>query len=211
MGLTAEETEEKTAEETAAAEAETEEARVKAAADEKTKADAAKAATEKKEKEAAEAKARDAVPETYEFRAAEGMTLDKEAIAEFSPAMKAAGLSQKNAQLLIDAYTKRQQGEATQWAKQIDTWKAEVKADPDIGGEKADANMKLAQRVVKRFGNEALAKELQRTGYQEYTELVRIFVKIGRAMGEDTLAGSAGGGGSGDKTPAEVMYGKKDK
>lgn len=52
-------------------------------------------------------------------------------------------------------------------------------------GQAYDANLDLANRVVKQFGGEDLAKELEQTGFGRNANLVKALAKIGKAMAED--------------------------
>lgn len=92
----------------------------------KTEAEIAaeKEATEKANKEKKESGA----PEKYEFKAtAEGQDLDAEALATFEPVARELGLSQEQAQKLVDIYgkdivPKLEQKQAEAWQQQTEQW-----------------------------------------------------------------------------------------
>ncbi|EGA1174990.1 TPA: peptidase [Escherichia coli] len=148
-------------------------------------------------------------PEKYEFQAAEGVELDTEALKEFEPVARELNLTNEQAQKLVDAYPKIlagvQQRQAEAWQKTIEQWAADVKADKEIGGDKLISNLSAAQRALDQFGTPELKEYLNTTGLGNHPDLVKTFVKIGKAMSED---GMVTGGNEGQRSAAEVLYGK---
>lgn len=61
---------------------------------------------------------------------------------------------------------------------------ASIKVDPEIGGEKLNANVELARKAMGRFGTPAFRQLLDDTGFGDHPEFFRMMVKIGAAMGE---------------------------
>ncbi|CFQ87963.1 MULTISPECIES: peptidase [Yersinia] len=176
----------------------------------KTEAELAaeKEATEKANKEKKESGA----PEKYEFKAPEeGQDLDAEALATFEPVARELGLSQEQAQKLVDIYgkdivPKLQQQQAEAWQKQTEQWGNDVKADKEIGGDKLTANIGMAQKALDQFGTPELRTYLEQTGLGNHPDLVRFCVKIGKSMGEDSMVMASSGG---QRSAAEVLYGNK--
>ncbi|WOE15065.1 peptidase [Klebsiella pneumoniae] len=158
--------------------------------------------TEKEQKQ-------EGAPEKYEFTAAEGVDLDTEALKDFEPVARELNLTNEQAQKLVDAYPKIlagvQQRQADAWQAQTEEWAATVKADKEIGGDKLTANLGVAQRALDTFGTPALKEYLNGTGLGNHPELVKAFVKVGKAMSED---GVVTGKESGQRSAAEVLYGK---
>ena len=148
-------------------------------------------------------------PEKYEFQAAEGVELDTEALKEFEPVARELNLTNEQAQKLVDAYPKIlagvQQRQAEAWQKTTEQWAADVKADKEIGGDKLKTNLSAAQRALDQFGTPELKEYLNTTGLGNHPDLVKTFVKIGKAMSED---GMVTGGNEGQRSAAEVLYGK---
>ncbi|HHI1671713.1 TPA: peptidase [Klebsiella quasipneumoniae] len=151
----------------------------------------------------------DGAPEKYEFTAAEGVDLDTEALKDFEPVARELNLTNEQAQKLVDAYPKIlagvQQRQAEAWQAQTEEWAATVKADKEIGGDKLTANLGVAQRALDTFGTPELKEYLNGTGLGNHPELVKAFVKVGKAMSED---GVVTGKESGQRSAAEVLYGK---
>ena len=132
-------------------------------------------------------------PEKYEFQAGEGVELDAEALKDFEPVARELNLAGV------------QQRQADAWQAQTEEWAATVKADKEIGGDKLTANLGVAQRALDTFGTPELKEYLNGTGLGNHPELVKAFVKVGKAMSED---GVVTGKESGQRSAAEVLYGK---
>ncbi|MGM8835692.1 peptidase [Enterobacter hormaechei subsp. steigerwaltii] len=147
-------------------------------------------------------------PEKYEFTAGEGVELDADALKDFEPVARDLNLTNEQAQKLVDAYPKIlagvQQRQAEAWQKQTEGWAESVKADKEIGGDKLTANLSAAQRALDQFGTPELKEYLNATGLGNHPDLVKTFVKIGKAMSED---GMVDGSNQGQRSAAEVLYG----
>lgn len=161
---------------------------------------------EKKQEE----KKPEGAPEKYEFKTAEGQQLDAAALEQFEPIARELNLTNEQAQKMVDLYgtqilpmVQKQQAEA--WQKTTEQWAADVKADKEIGGDKLTANIGVAQRALETFGTPDLKEYLNASGLGNHPELIKVFVKVGKAMSED---GMVTGKESGQRTAAEVLYGK---
>lgn len=149
-------------------------------------------------------------PEKYEFKAAEGQELDNAALEQFEPIARELNLSNEQAQKMVDLYGTKilpmvQQQQAEAWQKTTEQWAADVKADKEIGGDKLTGSISVAQRALDTFGTPALKEYLNASGLGNHPELVKAFVKIGKAMSED---GMVTGKEAGQRSAAEVLYGK---
>lgn len=165
-----------------------------------------KAKAEKAEKE----QKQEGAPEKYEFKPAEGQELDTAALEQFEPIARELNLSNEQAQKMVDLYGTKilpmvQQQQAEAWQKTTEQWAEDVKADKEIGGDKLTANLSAAQRALDLFGSPALKEYLEGTGLGNHPELVKTFIKIGKAMSED---GMVDGSNQGQRSAAEVLYGK---
>ncbi|MBA8562927.1 peptidase [Citrobacter freundii] len=172
--------------------------------DEELAADKDKA--EKAEKE----QKQEGAPEKYEFKPAEGQELDAAALEQFEPIARELNLTNEQAQKMVDLYGTKimpmvQQQQVEAWQKTTEQWAADVKADKEIGGDKLTGNLSAAQRALAQFGTPELKEYLEGTGLGNHPELVKAFVKIGKAMSED---GMVTGKESGQRSAAEVLYGK---
>lgn len=148
------------------------------------------------------------IPEKYELKFAD-QAVDAELLAEFTPLAKELKLDNANAQKIADLGLKIQKRtiEASQAAhvERITTWQNEVRADKEIGGDKLTENLMTAKNAVLRFGGQPLMQALQDTGLENNPEVIRAFVKIGRAMKDDNFAANLGEGG-GEKVDAARQW-----
>ena len=148
--------------------------------------------------------AKKVVPEKYNLALPKDSLLDPTAIEEISSFAKENGLSNEEAQDILE-------GESVKLAAHVDKlkekWSTEWKNDKEIGGAEFEKNAELAKRVIDRFGTDGLKNELNKWGYGNHPELGRLLVKIGKAMAEDTLRmpGSQPAGEQ-RKSLAEVLY-----
>ncbi|ECD9384239.1 peptidase [Salmonella enterica subsp. salamae] len=148
-------------------------------------------------------------PEKYEFKPAEGQELDTAALEQFEPIARELNLTNEQAQKMVDLYGTKimpmvQQQQAEAWQKTTEQWAADVKADKEIGGDKLTGNLSAAQRALAQFGTPELKEYLEGTGLGNHPELVKAFIKIGKAMSED---GMVDGSNQGQRSAAEVLYG----
>lgn len=132
-----------------------------------------------------------AAQEAYQLALPDGSPLDPKALEEISAFARERGFSKEQAQAVLEresavltSYREAQQAALQQATEQ---WFAEVKADPELGGEAFAKNVELAKRVVARYGSEKLKQTLNESGLGNHPELVRLLVKIGKETAEDTL------------------------
>lgn len=149
-------------------------------------------------------------PEAYEFKAPEGAELDKDAVAQFEPIARELNLSQEQAQKLVDLYGSKvmpqlMKQQADTWQKQVADWGTSAKEDAEIGGDKFDGNLTRAKQAMDKFATPQLREFLETTGMGNHPELIRVFVKVGAAMSEDSLVTS---NEKGQRSAADVLYGK---
>ena len=155
----------------------------------------------------------EAVPEKYEFTMPEGIEMDSEMLAEFEPIAKELGLSQEKAQKLVDIQVKSlQKLQAAQEIQQEEAfkemttqWAAAAKADSEYGGAKFNENLSVAQKALKQFASEGLIEYLNSSGLGNHPEVIRTFVKVGKAISEDKFV-VGGQGGARATDPAKVIY-----
>ncbi|MFV2901017.1 portal protein [Escherichia coli] len=130
-------------------------------------------------------------------------------VSESVKSMWESGTYEKWIEVMHSVYPKIlagvQQRQAEAWQKTTEQWAADVKADKEIGGDKLISNLSAAQRALDQFGTPELKEYLNTTGLGNHPDLVKTFVKIGKAMSED---GMVTGGNEGQRSAAEVLYGK---
>lgn len=167
--------------------------------------------TDEKPGQAEDGKAQEQAPEViYDLKLPDGSLLNDGLVEKFKAYAKENKFSKDQAQ----AFLNRENQVIADWeaakkenlAKQADIWINDVKADKEIGGDKFNENVELAKRVVHRYASKNLIDSLNNTGLGNHPELIRVFAKIGKEMGEDKLVL----GGSAQKKPPksieEVFY-----
>lgn len=140
--------------------------------------------------------------EYADFTAPDGLTFNPETLGEFKELAKAKGLSQEDAQKFADLGVKVAKMQQENYVRQIEQaqtqWAEEARTDKEIGGDKFDENAALAKRALDTFGSEALTKMLAESGLGNHPEVLRAFVRVGRAISEDRLVAGTTRPGEGD-------------
>jgi hypothetical protein len=145
-------------------------------------------------------------PESYDFKAAEGAVFDPKVIADFSEVAKSLNLSQEKAQSVLDKMAptiKAQQLEAVETMKA--QWAESAKADKEFGGDKLSENLGYAKKALDAFATPELRSLLDESGLGNHPELIRAFVKAGKAISEDGFV-QGGRSPSGSKSSAKDLY-----
>lgn len=153
-------------------------------------------------------------PETYsEFKVPEGMSIEAGQLEQFSPVAKELGLTQEQAQKLIDLQTGMTQQQAEKFEETIKTWQDEVKADKEFGGTKVDESIQAVREMINRAVSKEDAKALwsmfKDTGYGSYPPLFRLMSKLARSTSEDSFSGPGQKGdtpGSSEQAFHDEMY-----
>lgn len=86
--------------------------------------------------------------------------------------------------------------------KTAEAWAEASRTDPEFGGAQFDANLAVAKRGYNMFASDGLKSLLEQTGYGNHPEVLRIFHKIGKMMGEDNIVG----GGRSRQQTAQDFY-----
>ena len=143
---------------------------------------------DEKEEKAEEADA--GAPEAYEtFTMPEGYALEGELAEEVHGLFKELNLSQKNAQKLVDYFTKRdldrREGELNALAEKRRAWRAELRQRPGFAAERA-----LAQKGMRAVVQTPEEAELFRDSWlSDHPLIFGLFAKIGRLVAEDSFDG----------------------
>ncbi|PZR17524.1 MAG: hypothetical protein DI536_04215 [Archangium gephyra] len=152
---------------------------------------------------APDGKAADAKPTPIELKLPDGFKADEKQLAGFKTLAAELGLDSAKAQKLFDqhladsAAANKAATEAAraEYAKQVETWKAQTQADPDIGGEKWATSQQELIRAVQNPAMRELASVFRELGHGDHPKVVKALVHIGRALKDDSVKGTA--------TPAE--------
>ena len=167
-----------------------------------------KLSAEDKVKKAAQGKG---APEKYtDFTVPDGVEVNQPMLEEFKTLAKELDLSQEKAQKLVDFQAKYVKGIDAGLLKTfnetITSWKKDTVQE--LG---ADYKKELvyAGKAIDKFGTPELRQLLNQTGVGNHKELVKFFVKIGKAVSEDTFID--GKNKTGKKSDAELFYGDSMK
>jgi len=147
--------------------------------------------------------------EYTDFSLPEGLNVPEENIASFKEMAKTAGLSQEQAQKVLDSQASAllAQTEAAELHKTQEqkAWVDELKKDADFGGAKMTETVERANRAIRQFGSPELITLLKDTGYANNPHVVRMLAKFDRAMSEDKLV-EGKGTPMVEKTAADLIY-----
>lgn len=180
----------------------------------------AKAKVAEDAKKTADEAAKNVVPEKYKFVLPEKSLFNSAQMEKIAAFSKAQGFSQEKAQALVDAQHSLMTEFVTEngpggsaWNKRLDEWEGQSLADPEVGGGNKEAltkNAELGKRVLVKFFDKEVADEIYRTGYGSHPGFLKGFIRIGKAMGEDTLV-IPGPSPAGKKSMEDVFYGNPPK
>ena len=142
-------------------------------------------------------------PDGYQFKAPEGKELNAELVGHFAPIMHAAGLNQKQASSLVEAYTALETAKAEEAAKAF-----EAKSDQDMKdlrtewGEAFESKIELSRRAMRQFGIGEHVDALERA--MGTKGLMTMLAKIGEGLGEHRIE-NGGGNTTFGMTPAAAQ------
>lgn len=183
----------------------------KAELDAMTPEDRAKAEAEdaKKAEDAATAAKLKEVPEDgkYEFTLPEGMEMDTVLAEKAGPILKKAGINRGQANELAGIIAADRKERFEQWGKTQEEWVKAAKTDKEYGGDKFDASITGAKRVLNKFGTPELQEYLTASGGGNHPEMIRFMARVGNAISDDSPPGSETPAGSKPKDHAEILYG----
>ena len=145
-----------------------------------------------------------------DFVIPDGMELDADLDGHFRSIAKSIGLSQEDAQKLVDLYVRQLDLTRDRWTKEhearIIEWQKRARADREIGGSQFERNTQIARKAVDRFGGDPLVEALSETGAASHPEVLRCFFRIGNALSEDGFVAHSGKRQT--KSYAETFYPK---
>lgn len=156
---------------------------------------------------AAEAPAR---PSYGEFKLPEGVTVDADSLRPATELFAETGLSQDQAQKFIDLAMARETAAAHKSVQAFvdlqNQWVSEIKADPDIGGDRLKSSLASANRAIDRLNVPGLREALNFTGAGNHPAIVKAFVRLGQMIAEDRFRPGQLARPDVPRSPAEVIY-----
>lgn len=145
-------------------------------------------------------------PEKYEFTAPEAQSFDDEMLTPFGEVARELNLTQADAQKVLDKMAPVIAGRQEARVAAIkQEWASQSQADKEIGGDSLAENLGIAKTAMDAYASPEMKSLLARTGLGNHPEVIRMFLKIGRTISEDTLVPPKG-----DPTPppsdARTLY-----
>lgn len=135
-------------------------------------------------------------PVNYDdLKAPEGAEFNPESLGEFKALATEMKLPKEQAQKLADLGVKAIQRQQEQFVQAIAAeharWAEVSRTDPEYGGDKLDESLGLANRALAEFASPEMLKLLTENKLGNHPEIIRTFVRVGRAINEDKLVTGA--------------------
>lgn len=179
-----------------------------ASKDKPAKDEAAKTEDGKPDEEASDDDEAEAV--TYDLEIQEGMEIDEVALGSFKELAgkmnDGKGLSQKDAQSLVDLRAEMVKGQTAQWDQTFSEWRGEIHSDAEIGGDKfTSKTIPNVMAAAERYGDKEMISLLRTNKmYGENPSLIRLLNRVGETLSEDQVV--RGQRASQTKDAAEILY-----
>lgn len=146
-----------------------------------------------------------AAVEELKFEVPEGVELDEADLGAFKDILKDESLTkQQLAQKVLDIAVNREKARAEGFVTQVNGWAEAVKADKELG---VPENLAIAKNVIDTFGNDEVRNLLNSTGMGNHPEVVRLCLKIGKAISEDTFTRGKQAPKTAAGDAATILYG----
>jgi len=145
--------------------------------------------------------------EYTDFTLPDGMEVDGEFLGLGSNVFKEIGLTQDQAQKVVDLYSGQLAQQATDWQEQVKTWQNESRADSEYGGKSFNANIGVAGKAIGQFASDGFKKLMEETGIGNHPEMIRFAYNVGKQLTEDN-PGQSGNAPGEELSTAELLYGQ---
>lgn len=136
--------------------------------------------------------------EAYELAAPEDYPISEGALKELNELCKDNGIPRNHAEAFLEYmhgnYAAAMQNQQTAMQEQAKQWIDDFRADREFGGDRFDASLADARKALATFdAGGVISSMLAQTGYGNNPDVLRIFARVGAALGEDRLIGKSGG------------------
>lgn len=156
-------------------------------------------------------KPKEDAPKEIKLELSKDSALTNEELQAVSDYAKEKGLSQEDAQKLLDmreeSVQRFREGQTALVEERKTNWLNDLKADKELGGENFATSVSEASRVVKQFFSEEFQKDLENSGLGNYKEFVRGFARIGKLVSDDKMV-KGGVRSGGEKSLESYFYDK---
>jgi hypothetical protein len=152
------------------------------------------------------------VPEKYDIKLPEGVTLDPAELESFTPLAKELGLSNEQAQKVVDFEAARMQkfeaAQQAQFEKIQNDFKAETLKEY---GPKWKEEQVYVAKGRDAFADADVRAILAKAGIQNEKSVIRMFAKIGREISEAKMVEGAKGVPLDARSAADLLYPNQGK
>lgn len=144
-------------------------------------------------------------PEPFDLTAPDGYPINDAGLKGLNDLCKTAKLTKEQGEAVMQYMAGNYSTWQEQQQAQGKAWIEEFKADKDFGGDKFDSSVAEAQKALATFDEGGTVRAmLAETGYGNNPEVLKIFARVGKALGEDKLPGMSGG--AADKPLEDRFY-----
>lgn len=151
------------------------------------------------------------VPEKYDFKLPQGVSLHPELQAKFETLAKEVKLTNEQAQKFVEIDLARRNAERDASVAERKAWIEQGKSDKEFGGAKYEETLGLAQAGLSKFADAHAVGLVEATGLGDHPAFLRMFSKIAKAFGEDKTAGVTSTTGAPERSFADQFYEKATK
>lgn len=149
------------------------------------------------------------VPEKYEIKAPEGMTLDEATLEKFTPIAKELGLSNDQVQKLANFQAEQVKGaqEAQKAAFNSFVENAKRESTEFFGAKLAD-ELPFVAKGRDMFADSEVMDLLEATGLSNHKSFIKMFAKMGRTVSEQPLVDGKSGVAKPEMSDGQILYQK---
>jgi len=145
----------------------------------------------------------------------EGMEVDKETLAEFTPIAKEWGLTQAQFDKLAATYPKMQERAITRYeqaraladAEAKRGWETQARQEKDIGGQRFTTEVvPMANKMIQQFGDAEFKELVDGSGLARHRSFLRFLTKAGKHMELNESGGDVRGAAARQQSIAELLF-----
>ena len=140
------------------------------------------------------------VPENYEFKLGEGLTITDELKGKFTEIAKGAKLTQQQADALLEMHSSILLDYMRQTEEKVNGWVEECQK----AGYLSEANLGYAKSAINYFGGSDAMNALVETGAINHPAVFKMVMTIGQLIAED--APPKGEPPKGPKSSADILF-----
>ncbi len=144
--------------------------------------------------------------EDYDFTLPDGFAPDETLMGEFKEFAAGKQFSKEDAQELMDFHVKTETKRAEEFKNMQAEWKTQAEQDKEIGGSNYEQNLAVANQALSKVGTPELTSLIDSSGFGNHPEVIRLFYKIGVAIGEDKVVTGANAGQQADTKDPVNFY-----